>query len=74
LAEVSDAPAGSAKSNALLKSHAKMRKEELCGKLAGLHDKTGYLPSLLVTPIDAGRVEVTQAGQDVLATPAVAAE
>jgi hypothetical protein len=74
LADVSEAPVGSAKRDALLKAHAKLRKDELASKVASLHAETGYLPSLLVTPIASGAVEVTEAGLLILESPAVAAE
>jgi hypothetical protein len=71
LVEASDAPVGTTD---LLKAHTKLRKEELAGKLAALHANTGYLPSILVTPIGVGGVELTDAGEAALQTPAVAAE
>jgi ParB family chromosome partitioning protein len=74
LMESPETPAGSAKANELLKLHTKMRKSELAAKVAALHDRTGYLPALLVTPLAAGAVELTEAGAAVLAIPAVAAE
>jgi ParB family chromosome partitioning protein len=74
LMEASDAPDGSAKRTNLLKAYAKLRKSELAAKAAVLHDKTGYLPALLVTPIAAGGIEVTPAGAAALEIPAVAAE
>jgi hypothetical protein len=57
-----------------LKAHAKLRNGDLAGKVATLHDGTGYLPSLLVTPLAAGTVKLTPAGEELLAASGMAAE
>lgn len=45
-----------------LKTLAKLRKDDLAGKVAGLLEGVGYLPEILLTPIAAGVFEVTTEG------------
>jgi ParB family chromosome partitioning protein len=54
---------------AMLKAHAKLKKDELAAKVGAAFKGTGYLPELLVTPISKGGVELTDA-----AIAAIAAE
>jgi hypothetical protein len=74
---VSAAPAIEAMSKAsreaLLKAHAKLRKEELAAKVDGLYKDTAYLPDILTTPIAANAVHVTPAGMAILDATASAA-
>lgn len=45
-----------------LKTFAKLRKDDLAGKVAGLFEGAGYLPEILITPVAAGALEVTAEG------------
>jgi ParB family chromosome partitioning protein len=58
----------------LLKAHAKLKKDELAAKVAGVFDGAGYLPDILVTPAGAGDLSITPEGVAALAAVAVAAE
>lgn len=58
----------------LLKAHAKLKKDDLAAKVAGVFDGAGYLPDILVTPPGHGGLLITPEGMAALAMPAVAAE
>lgn len=55
-----------------LKAHAKLRKNDLAAKVCAVFDGAGYLPDILVTPVQAGVFEVTDEGA--VAASAIAAE
>lgn len=68
LAEAPTVAERSARSrDALIKAHAKLRKDDLAAKVCGLFEGTGYLPGILVTPVAAGRLSVTVEGEAALA-------
>jgi len=45
-----------------IKAYAKLKKDELAAKVGEALAGTGYLPDLLVTPVPAGRFELTGSG------------
>jgi len=45
-----------------IKAYAKLKKDELAAKVGEASAGTGYLPDLLVTPVRAGRFELTGSG------------
>ena len=57
-----------------LKAHAKLRKDELAAKVATLFEGSGHLPEILVTPVAAGSLALTEQGLSMIEQPAVAAE
>ena len=78
LASVSDAPGMAERSSRVredaLKAHAKLRKDELAAKVATLFAGSGHLPEILVTPVAAGSLALTEQGLSMIEQPAVAAE
>ena len=62
-------PAGQSERSreAIIKAHAKLKKDELAAKVGEAFAGAGYLPDLLVTPVSAGRLELTSAGVAVAA-------
>lgn len=78
MAALAEAPAMAAKGQRThddaIKAHAKLRKDELAGKIAVLFEGAGYLPDILVTPVAAGNIVVTPEGVAAIQVPAVAAE
>ncbi len=50
-----------------IKAYAKLKKDELAAKVGEASAGTGYLPDLLVTPVRAGRFELTSTGVAVAA-------
>jgi len=51
-----------AKQEAALKAHAKLKRDELAAKVDEAFAGAGYLPDMLVTPVPAGRFELTGTG------------
>jgi ParB family chromosome partitioning protein len=66
LAAVPEAPRFTEQSEqsreATLKAYGKLKKDELAAKVGEALAGTGYLPDLLVTPVPAGRFELTGSG------------
>jgi len=62
-------PAGQSERSreAIIKAHAKLKKDELAAKVGEAFAGVGYLPDLLVTPASAGSFELTSAGVAVAA-------
>ena len=52
---------------AVIKAHAKLKKGELAAKVGEAFAEAGYLPDMLVTPVSAGRLELTSSGVAVAA-------
>ncbi len=52
---------------AAVKAHAKLKKDELATKVGEAFTGAGYLPDMLVTPVSAGRFELTSSGVAVAA-------
>ncbi len=50
-----------------IKAYAKLKKDELAAKVGVALAGTGYLPDMLVTPVPAGRFELTGSGFSVAA-------
>jgi ParB family transcriptional regulator, chromosome partitioning protein len=71
LQTLADAPAVAELSSdarqAMLRAHAKLKKEELATKVGAALEGTGYLPDLLLTSFQAGEVELTPAGPEIIA-------
>lgn len=57
-----------------IKAHGKLRKEDLAARVSALYAGSGYLPDILVTPLAAGRLDVTADGEALIAQTAIAAE
>ena len=78
LGSMSDAPGMAERSSRAredaLKAHTKLRKDELAAKVATLFEGSGYLPEILVTPVAAGSLALTEQGLSMIEQPAVAAE
>ncbi len=66
LAAFADAPVPANQSErsreAVIKAHAKLKKDELAAKVGEAFAGVGYLPDLLITPAPAGVYELTSAG------------
>jgi ParB family chromosome partitioning protein len=62
-------PAGQSERSreAIIKAHAKLKKDELAAKVGEAFAGAGYLPDLLVTPVSSGSFELTSAGVAVAA-------
>lgn len=56
-----------------LKSVAKLRKDDLAARVSAVFEGTSYLPDILITPIAAGALALTDKGSAV-SSPAIAAE
>ena len=66
LAVFAEAPISASQSErareAVIKAHAKLKKEELAAKVGDAFADVGYLPDLLVTPVPAGSLALTSSG------------
>jgi ParB family chromosome partitioning protein len=62
-------PAGQSERSreAIIKAHAKLKKDELAAKVGEAFAGAGYLPDLLVTPVRAGKFVLTSSGVAVAA-------
>lgn len=78
IAALSDAPGMSDRSararEEAVKMYAKLRKDDLAGKISAMFEGSDYLPDILITPVTAGGLAITPEGVAAIAAPAVAAE
>lgn len=78
MAALSDAPGMADRSTRAredaIKAHAKLRKDDLAAKVATLFEGSHYLPDILVTPVAAGGLSITEEGAALLAAASIAAE
>jgi len=78
VAALSDAPGMADRSarsrDDAIKTHAKLRRDDLATKVSVMFEGANYLPAILVTPVAAGTLALTPEGVEALGAPVVAAE